>query len=109
MSSQSFNVTAMTGKDARVFALAVDGVEDLFLRPAAIVVCPEHIRVPAAGDDAGTFLDARVAHASEQPDARAISWPGSAALPAVSDAASNEASSRVFIWVRAMLVPVAFS
>src|SRR4029077_9646547 len=30
----------------------------------------EHIRVPAAGDDAGAFLDARVAHASEQPDAR---------------------------------------
>ena len=54
---------------ARV-ALAVDGVKDLFLRPAAVVVRPVHIRVPAAGDDAGAFLDAWVANVSEQPDAR---------------------------------------
>ena len=41
----------------------------------------EHIRVPAAGDDAGAFLDARVAHASEQPDARCdvLAWLGSIA------------------------------
>ncbi len=39
----------------------------------------------------------------------AISWPGSAALPTVSDAASNDASSRVFVWLRAMLAPVPFS
>ena len=51
-------------------ALAVDGVEDLFLRPAAVVVRPEHIGEPAAGDNAGAFLDAQVAHAGEQPDAR---------------------------------------
>src|SRR5262245_5799196 len=36
----------------------------------------------------------------------ATSWPGSAALPAVSNAASNEASSRVFIRLRAILVVV---
>ena len=54
---------------ARV-ALAVDGVKDLFLWPAAVVVRPEHIGVPAAGDDAGAFLDSWVANVSEQPDAR---------------------------------------
>jgi hypothetical protein len=31
-------------------------------------VRPKHISVPATGDDAGAFHDARVAHASEQPD-----------------------------------------
>ena len=37
---------------------------------AAVVVRPEHIGVPAAGDDAGAFLDSWVANVSEQPDAR---------------------------------------
>jgi hypothetical protein len=49
---------------ARV-ALAVDGVEDLFLRATAVVVRPKHIGVLAAGDDTGAFNDARVAYASE--------------------------------------------
>jgi len=40
----------------------------LFLRPAAVVVRPVHIDVPAASDDAGAFLDAQVAYASDQPD-----------------------------------------
>ncbi len=53
---------------ARV-ALAVDRVKDLFLSPAAVVVRPVHT-VPAAGDDAGAFLDSWVANVSEQPDAR---------------------------------------
>jgi hypothetical protein len=40
----------------------------------------------------------------------AISWPGSVwALPEVSDVASNEASSRVFVSIRAMNVVVALS
>jgi len=54
---------------ARV-ALAVDGVENLFLRPASVVVGPVHIDVPAAGDDAGAFLDAQVVYTGDQPDTR---------------------------------------
>ena len=93
---------------ARV-ALAVDRVKDLFLWPAAVVVRPVHIRVPAAGDDAGAFLDARVAHASEQPDARRDFLAGLGSIARGKNAASNEASSRVFVWFRAMLLLSAFS
>ena len=58
------------GKGRARVALTVNGVEDLFLRPAAVVVGPKHTGIPSTGDDAGAFLDARVAYASEQPDAR---------------------------------------
>ena len=50
--------------------LAIDGIENLFLRPAAVVVRSEHVVVAPAGDNSGAFHDAEVAHPSEQPDTR---------------------------------------
>jgi hypothetical protein len=33
-------------------------------------VCPEHVGIPATGDDAGTFRDALITYARDQPDTR---------------------------------------
>ena len=61
---------ADNGKGCARIALAVDGVKDLFVRPAPVVVCPKHIGIPSTGDDAGAFLDARIAYARKQADTR---------------------------------------
>ena len=46
--------------------LAVNGVKDLLLRAAAVVVGPEYIRVAATGDDTGAFLDPHIAHVGKK-------------------------------------------
>ena len=103
MSSQSWNLTHREGR-ARL-ALAVDGIEDLLLRSTAVVVCPEHVGIPTAGDDAGAFRDARVAFVRDQSDARRelLAGLGLATLQAVSGENRKEESSRVLILFRAML------
>ena len=61
---------ANNGEECARVTLTVDGVKHLFLRPATVVVRPVHIDVPAAGDDAGAFLDAQIAYSGDQPDTR---------------------------------------
>src|SRR5207237_1875458 len=61
---------ANNGEECARVTLTVDGVKQLFLRPATVVVRPVHIGVPAAGDDADALLVAHIAYSDVQSDTR---------------------------------------